>query len=285
MNDGSNRGRTYGMINQLKNSGSNVSDMVDYEKLTPKERKRRFIKSRTAREHYRKYGKKDSALASLVFQEAMVSLFAILYFGVFALAIGLGAVGFIIVAGPFMGTLLAILFISVIISPQVKRVAKRLSFRSKLKKMCEKKGLRLYFYGSPLASLYRPRGRADFAVETGDILWEVMFFPAPSRVSAVTFGSPEYATVATRILKSRITLALGSKERLRRRDYRFEAGANIKSKKVFKVLLLNPVPYLLKYYDAKDKKIIEGGSGIEFFGYCAYSGSAFINIIERTLKD
>ncbi len=283
MNDGGNRGRTFGVVNELKNSGSNVSDTVDYEKLTPKERKRRFIKSRTAREQYRKYGKKDAALASLVFQEAMVSLFAIFYFGIFALAIGLGAVGFIIVAGPFMGTLLAVLCISVIISPQVKRVVRRLSFCSKLKKTCKKEGLRLYFYGSPLASLYRPRGQADFAVETRDTLWEVMFFPAPSRVSAVTFGSPEFATLATRILKSRITLALGSKERLRRRDYRFEASENIKTKKVVKTLLLNPVPYLLKYYDAKDKKILEGGSGIEFYGYCAYSGSGFINMIERNV--
>ena len=94
------------------------------------------------------------------------------------------------------------------------------------------------------------------------------------------FLQPDVAQLMTRVVKSRISLALGLRERIKDVSYAFE-GSKVTSKKTVKVLLMNPAPYSMQAYDKKENKVVETGSGAEFFGYTAYSGSGFLGVLER----
>ena len=86
----------------------------------------------------------------------------------------------------------------------------------------------------------------------------------------------------TGIVRNRFKEAMGLNEpRVRVKPFGFESKTRSTTKAVKKVVLLNPVPYELYYFDKKDGKTVQGGSGTEFFGYVAYSGSGFIDTLLR----
>ncbi len=280
-NMGKQTDKVYGTFKELKDNDANISKNVEKEKLTREEKRKRFIANHSPRESYRNYNGKHYSFLSVVFEETLTFIFAVFFFGIYVIAATAAVISIIFSTGAFVGSLSAIFFIGIILYSPVKRVLKRALFRGKLKKLCRINGLKLYCYRNFFKSLLRPSGKPDFAVESTDTLWEVMFFPAPKRLSVISFSSADHATIATRILKNRFTESIGVKEKLHVCDYRFEETGNIKSKKVVKALLLNPVPYNLNYYDKKDNKVVPGGTGAEFFGYTAYSGSGFLNTIGR----
>ena len=131
----------------------------------------------------------------------------------------------------------------------------------------------------------RPSGVCDFSVETADTVYDVMFFPAPRRLSTIRFTQPDMAQVVTRILKNHFKMVLGlNNERVNFVCYSFE-GSRVSSKNTVKVLLMNPAPYSMQAYDKKENKVVETGSGAEFFGYTAYSGNGFLGVLERSLNE
>ena len=109
-----------------------------------------------------------------------------------------------------------------------------------------------------------------------------MFFPSPKRLAVIRFIQPDIAQVMTRIIKSKITVALSLREKIKDVSYAFE-GSKVTSKKTVKVLLMNPAPYSMQAYDKRENKVVETGSGAEFFGYTAYSGNGFLGVLERQI--
>lgn len=165
--------------------------------------------------------------------------------------------------------------------PHLRRMIKRSRFAKKLRRSCENGQMRLHVYRSPLKSLYRAGGVPDFAVECGDTVYECMFYPRLRRLTVLRFEKPGEVAVVTGILKSRISDAMGLHERVRIRPFGFEAQTNAQEQRVIKAVILNPVPYQIFCYDARDKRVVQGGSGSVAFDHTLYTANGFLNTIDR----
>ena len=278
----SNWDRFHANMGELK-QGGNVSENAGRgdEKLTRAEKRERRMKNHMARQGWRNYNDGRVTYFSVIFTETLVTVFAVLFYFLFIIAFVLGFVGLASMSN-VMSVLMFGGLLAVLMTPHLRRLLKRKRFIKKLNKACNKNGYRLYRYRNALASLYRPDGESDFAVETRDTVYECMFYPAPRRLSVLRFDTPGEVKIVTGIVRNRFKEALGMNEpRVRVKPFGFEPNTKSTTKKVVKVALLNPVPYELYYFDKKDGKTVQGGSGTEFYGYTAYSGNGFINTLDR----
>ena len=150
----------------------------------------------------------------------------------------------------------------------------------RVKKICKERKYRLYVNRHFLRNVRRPSGVCDFSVETDDFVYFVMFFPSPRRLSVIRFTEPDIAQVITRILKNRFKTILNINAKVDFVSYSFEAVPS-RSKGSAKILLMNPTPYSMQAFDKTEGKVVESGSGAEFFGYTAYSGTGFLDRLER----
>ena len=261
--------------------GGNISAGGRREKLTRAERRERRVKEHSARQSWRNYDGTYHSYFSVLFTETLVSVFAIAFYSLFVIAFIVGMLG-LAFSSHIMGVLIFGGFFAALITPHTRRLVKRRRFMKKLDRVCAKNGLKIYRYRNTMTSLYRPDGESDFAVETRDTVYECMLFPAPRRLSILRFDKPGEVCVVTGIVRNRFKEAMGLNEpRVRVKPFGFESKTQSTTKAVKKVVLLNPVPYELYYFDKKDGKTVQGGSGTEFFGYVAYSGSGFINTLLR----
>ncbi len=268
-------------IRELKSGQSHISQGGRDEKLTRRQKRERRIKHHSARQGWRNYGEGHVSYFSIVFTETLVSVFAVLFYALFVVAFVAGILG-LATSSYIMGVLIFGGVFAALLTPHLRRLIKRRAFVRKLKKTCDKNGFRLYRYRPALNSLYKPCGAADFAVECRDTVYECMFFPAPRKLSILRFDRPGEVCVVTGIVRNRFKEVLGmSAPRVRVKPFGFEPCTKSTTKKVVRVVLLNPVPYELYYFDKKDGKTVQGGSGTDFYGYTAYSGNGFINILNR----
>lgn len=263
---------------------SDIKTADDREKASIRERKRaEYVKKHSPRKEYRRYDAKRHTYAGLRIQNLIASFLAVAIAVLYAYFI-IVAVLAIVFSSDYNTTLFALLAGIVLISLPLKRCIKRLKFWRRLKKACRTLNLNITIKRHPLASLYRASGMPDFEVESKNCIWEVMFFPAVKRNSHIIFDNPEQATILTGITNNTFKMILDIKPRRRYRDYRFESSYSARKVNSVKILLLNPVPREIKYYDTKARATLPGSSGAEFFGYTACSGSGFINLLERSCK-
>ncbi len=273
--------RYHANVAELKKGRSNVSEGGREEKLTRAQKRERRVKQHSARQSWRNYDAGYMSYFSIVFTETMVSVFAVWFYALFVVAFIVGILG-LATSSYIMGVLIFGGIFAALLTPHLRRLFKRRAFVRKLNKVCNKNGFRLYRYRPALNSLYRPCGAADFAVECRDTVYECMFYPAPRKLSILRFDRPGEVCVVTGIVRNRFKEVLGMNDpRVRVKPFGFEPVTRSTTKKVVKVVLLNPVPYELYYFDNKDGKTVQGGSGTEFYGYTAYSGSGFINTLKR----
>ena len=269
-------------MGELKRGGNVTEDAgrVD-EKLTRAEKLERRMKKHAARQGWRNYGEGRVTVFSVVFTETLVTVFGLFFYSLFIIAFVTGFLGMAMMSSLMSVLMFGGLF-AALMTPHLRRLLKRRRFIKKLNKACDKNGYRLYRYRNALTSLYRPDGESDFAVETRDAVYECMFYPAPRRLSVLRFDAPGEVKIVTGIVRNRFKEVLGLNEpRVRVKPFGFESKTKSTTKKIVKVVLLNPVPYELYYYDKKDGKTVQGGSGTEVYGYVAYSGNGFINTLDR----
>ena len=273
--------RYHANVDELKHGKDHVSAGGRREKLTWAERRQKRIKEHAARQSWRNYDGTYMSYFSIVFTETLVAVFAVAFYSLFIVAFIAGILG-LATSSYLMGTFIFGGFFAVLVTPHLRRLIKRRKFVKRLERICDKSGYRIYRYRNALTTLYRPDGQSDFAVETRDTVYECMFFPAPRRLSILRFDRPGEVCVVTGIVRNRFKEVLGLNEpRVRVKPFGFESNTKSTTKKVQKVVLLNPVPYELYYFDKKDGKTVQGGSGTEFYDYVAYSGSGFINTLKR----
>ncbi len=272
--------RFHANIQEMKSGKDHIGKGERKAKLTRAERRAKVVKEHSARQSWRNYDNTYMSYFSVVFTEALVSVFAVLFYSLFIFAFVVGVLG-LAMSSYMLGILIFGGVFAVIITPHTRRLIKRYRFMRRLAKYCKKNGLRLYRYSNSLRSLYRHYNVSDFAVETREVVYECMFFPAPRKLSILRFDKPGEVCLVTGILRNRFKEVLGMHEKVRVRPFGFEPNTRSTTKQVRKVVLLNPVPYELYYFDKKDGKTVQGGSGTEFYDYVAYSGSGFINTLDR----
>jgi len=189
--------------------------------------------------------------------------------------IGLGLYGFI-GGNILVGTLIVLGLASFVLWRVFRPFIKRRAFYGKLKRICKKNKFRVRFYTNPLRSARGFTNHLDFTVDTGKYIYDVMFMAPSRKYTRLRFEKPDEVKIVTGYTKSRIKLILGLKERVRVKKYGFESSPKAK-----KIILLNPAPREMYYYDKRDDRVVMGGSGADFFGYYAFTGTAFINYILR----
>lgn len=258
--------------------GDHVANGSRKADSTSAAKKERRIREYAARPQYRNYNGSRLSYAWIVISETVASLFAILFYSVYALALILGFFSMAhtsVLTGVMMyGGLL-----SLILAMPLRRFFKRLRFIHKLGKRVKNTNGKLYRYRSGFASLYGWSNIPDFAVELRGKVYECMFIPAPRRLSIFRFERAGEVVVITGILRNRFKEALGMREKAKVRKIGFEPTT--RSASVIKILLANPVPYELYYFDKSEGKVVPGGSGATAFGYTIYSGNGFLNALER----
>ena len=263
-----------GAMNHKDDNYDNLSK-EDLRKMSRKERIERYRRAHMAREGYRNYSRKKYSLLQMGVMDILSTAFGILVIGWCVAFIVLGVYG-LIGTNILFGTLIVLGISSFVLWTMFRPLIKRRSFLGKLKRACKKNDFRLRFYSSPMSSLRGYSNRVDFSVDTGKEIYDVMFMSPPRKYTRFRFEAPDELKIVTGYTKSRIKLILGVGERVRVRKYGFDTSPKAK-----KVLLLNPAPREMFYYDKRDDRVVMGGSGADFFGYSAFTGSAFINYIVR----
>ena len=276
-------GNSWDMMNsafeELKADDS-IYEFRGKRKLTRREKREKIMREYHAREYYRSYGAHRVSYFSVIFRTVAISLLGYMFFGLYLFAFGAGVVTLALYGGPLISFLFSALVITLTVLFISRPYRKRLKFVRKLKKICKERKYRLYKNSHFLKNTRKPSGICDFIVETGDALYSVMFFPAPKRLSIIRFTEPDMAQVITRILKNRFTEILNINAKVNFVTYSFDAPQS-KTKKSYKALLMNPAPYSMQAFDKREGKIVDSGSGAEFFGYVAYSGTGFLDLLER----
>jgi len=268
-----------GSLTDIQNSANDTSTRP-YRRLTKEEKRQRAKEEYYSREGYRRFGAKEIPYSSIAFRNAIFTVFSYIFIGLYLSGVIVATIAFAIHGGDVARFLAAVLLVAVVWIVVAVRRSKRKKFVKKLKKLCREKGIHLYENSPLMKNMRRPSGVCDFTVETKDCLYDVMFFPSPKRLVIMRFLQPDVAQVMTRVVKSRLSLALGLREKIKDVSYAFE-GSKVSSKKAIKVLLMNPAPYSMQAYDKRENKVVETGSGAEFFGYTAYTGSGFLGVLDR----
>ena len=245
-------------------------------KLSREEKRAMRIKDTNPREPFRTYDGKPYPYFLIVIQDFCVSVVMTVILILWLSAPALGIAAFILWSDLLTKILIFLLLGVWLFLKLTRTLRKRLLFVSRLKRVCRKKGYRLHIYRNLLFPLKKYTNRADLSVEATGTFYEVMLFPARRRLVKYRFLKEGEVELETRFLKNRIKQIYNIKPRVRVKKYGFEGAAG-----AVKVLLLNPVPYEMYYFDKNDFKLYPCGSGAEFFGYNAYSGSGFVKMLER----
>jgi len=263
-----------GAINHKDDNYETLSK-EELKKMSFSERLEIYKRKHMEREGYRNYTGKQYSLLQMVITDILSTVFGIFVVIFCGAWIALGVYG-LIGSNILFGTLIVLAFSLFVLWCIFRPFFKRRAFVGKLKRVCKKNRFNLRFYISPLRSLRGFTNRVDFSIDTGKDIYDVMFMATPRKHVRLRFEKPDEVKIVTGYTKSRIKLILGLKERVRVRKYGFETSPKAK-----KIILLNPAPREMYYFDKRDDRVVMGGSGADFFGYSAFTGSAFIDHILR----
>ena len=260
--------------------GQGIGEFNSKRKLTAKEKRERMVNEYHAREQYRSYGTHRVSFATVLFRTVAVAVVGYMFAALYLSFLVISFIAFAFYGGPLISFVVLSTILIVALCVITKPYRRRRKFVKRLKKLSTERGVRVYRNRSLYRNVRHPSGVCDFSVESGDTVYDVMFFPAPKKLSVIRFVQPDIAQVITGVLKNRFKIMFGRHEKVRFVTYSFDGG-NYKTRKHVKVLLMNPAPYSMQSYDEKEGKMLESGSGAEFFGYSAYSGTGFIDLLER----
>jgi hypothetical protein len=227
-----------GSLTDIQNSANDTSSKP-LRKLTKEEKRQRAKEEYYSREGYRRFGAKDIPYSSIAFRNAIFTVFSYIFIGLYLSGVIVATIAFAIHGGDVARFLAAVLIVAIVWIVIAVRRSKRKKFVKKLKKLCREKGIHLYENSPLMKNMRRPSGVCDFTVETKNCVYDVMFFPSPKRLVIMRFLQPDVAQLMTRVVKSRISLALGLREKIKDVSYAFE-GSKVTSKKTVKVLRGTP---------------------------------------------
>ena len=240
---------------------------------------------------YRSYGvtKKETVFSRIneILATAMEWLLYIFYF----IFITIGTM-FMIYAGGAVGIVFSVAFVILYTYfVLARKIRKRAKFFSKLKKQCRNLGYTVEVRRSFLKGLGFNKEGIDFVVHTSTKKWVVRFMTPKKKSCYITFLDKE--RIEIKKLKRKIKLKLGifgtgqiekGKAKLRVVPYSFAECPCFDDVEVQKVLLVNPVPLEMFKVD-KGGARIPIGTGERLYDYVMYSGTGFLNTLEREYNE
>ena len=255
-------------------------------------------------ELYRSYGvkKKEGFFAHLNDHLATV-LLLIMYFWCFVIIV-VGIWGIIVMLGALGIGLAVCVGVALVYRIGFKITRKRRAFLRRLRRCCRKNKYKLSFKrGYFKAKKFNTDG-IDFTVDTGKELWSVRFLTYRKYNIDMIFEDEKTLIIKTNPVRlkasimphesdmpfmsglmARMSLSGMMPQFLKRKktitfDYSFTELEEHPDRECKRAVVINPLPHTIKKKE-EDGATYETGSGEKMWGYTVYSGSGFINQLNR----
>ena len=234
---------------------------------------------------HRSYGVKKRVSVFTRVNNAIAETMAITMIVLYAIMWVMGAAMLIILMGG-VGTLISIVATaSFVYFKLCRKIRKRARFMRKLKKQCRKFKYKITVHRGFFEGLKLNKEGFDLTVNTGKKLWCVRFFTPKKYFCHLVILDKNKMQFRFNITKSYLKFILGLNEEKRVDfDYSFEDKLPDIGKPAERVLLLNPVPHELFKKD-EDGAIIPTGTGTHIHGYTVFTGTGFLQTLERESRE
>ena len=204
------------------------------------------------------------------------------------LMLGVAAFNFIIIAivsaaffaygGALLATIVTLTLFWIFIGKHSRIPRRRWEFLRKLKRLCKRNKYRAEFVRRGLESyIWEEKGEPDIRLHANGRTYFIKYATAYKPAAAFTFKSREEASYTKYCGKNRFALVLGLHDKTK--DLRIvfpqEEGERI--------ILVNPMPRDI-FVKTPDGSTVPTGSGERIYGYTVYSGTGFIEMLEREAK-
>ena len=161
---------------------------------------------------------------------------------------------------------------------------KRLKLSRDIKKLCKKNKYKLVQNRKFFNSFKWNTKEHDFVLYTGKYVYYVHYLTLRKYNANLVFESKGEISYTMLPLKNIFSLIFNLKPVKKTYHVEFPPLPDMDSKKVVRVVLVNPVCSDM-YEKDKDGGLVSTGNGMEKYGYTVYTGSGFIDSIERNERN
>lgn len=161
-----------------------------------------------------------------------------------------------------------------------RTLRKRLIFLCKLRLFCKKHGASLRTEQSFLRSLRCSPDRDNFVLKTKECIYYVRYLTARTYRTTLFLEKEDELRLVKFPLNNIVSFVFDWKPKGKKYALKFDVPLTIDDTPVKKVLLLNPVCEEIKYRLERGGYEVTGSGGAHF-GFTVYTGSGFLNALER----
>ena len=246
------------------------------EKLSAEEKRKMRIARSNPREGYRNFSPKRYPYFLIVFWDIFTTIWISAILILIATPPFLWIYSFARWADILTKTVGGILISVAVLRVLLRNPVKRFFFVLRLKRFCKRNGLKIFMGTSLFRHVFSVGKGSDLLIESANVKYEIKLLPARRKYIKFYFYKNGLLICESGLLKLRF-LAPWQRPHYSRHFYGFDSRTDAK-----KILLFNPVPFEFYYWNTETSRLTFGGNGDSFFGYTAYTGTGFINMLSRT---
>ena len=236
---------------------------------------------------YRSYGVKRRVHPLIEKLETYaVRIIALWVYGAFLLVGSVGAIAFFIFFPELWVKLLIGVVAAVFLTVRLTRTFRiRRKFWRKLNKLCKKNRYSLKVLRPTRRGFRWSDRQADFRLQTGSTIYEMHFLTVKRYRSELLFDNKEKIRMRRLKLNNRFNLMMDFKTREKEFSTNFPPVSTVfESTKTVRGILINPVCRDMSQKD-RDGGMVTTGSGAQLYGYTIYTGSGFLEAIQRDTNE
>ena len=247
---------------------------------------------------HRAYGTKKRETWLSYFNEHLATVLMVLLYGWLLIMLALGTYMFITALG-HIGIVITIIAVVWFICWKFLRVPrKRIAFILKLRRKCKNLGYKLEFKRNIFKGMKLFTEGIDLTINTGKKVWAVRFLPCYRYNSDLIFVDENTIKIKHNPIRLKSSLLPSNSRHASRWTFKTENKRSLFDGKVktltysftdevlhygvksARALIVNPVPHTIRKVE-KDGATYETGTGERMWGYTLYSGSGFLETLDR----
>lgn len=236
---------------------------------------------------YRSYGVKRKVypLIEKLGTYAM-RIMALWIYGLFILVGSTGAIMFFIFFPELWVKLLIAVVAVIFLTVRLTRTFRiRRKFWRRLRKLCKKKNYSLKVLRSFGKGFRWSNQQADFRLQTGSTVYEMHFLTVKRYRSELLFDNKEKIRMKRLRLNNRFNLLMDFESKEKEFFTNFAPVSTVfESTRTVRGILINPVCREMSQKD-REGGMVTTGSGANLYGYTIYTGSGFLETIQRDTNE
>ena len=184
-----------------------------------------------------------------------------------------------------VATALFLVLFSIFFYNKTKLLRRRARFIGKLKRTCKKNGYNIEFKRNFVKGFsWAENDAVDFVLKAGRWTYYVKLATSKRFLSSYTFISKNEMKYTKIARHNRFAIILDFKDKSYSMPIAFPESINSDDKYTVKAILINPAVMNIER-KGSDGVIIPTGSGEKLFGYTIYTGTGFIETIQRNAQE